>query len=123
MPANSPSKYNLTLCALIPSEQRFLPEWLVYHRLLGVERFALYDTSASGAAGASELDAGADLLAAAGRGETKFSAQEIKAGLGSGTNGLDDKGRMWTERIAGLEKWIEQGVVVLHYMRFKGASR
>lgn len=115
----SSTKYNLTLCALIPSEQRFLPEWLVYHRLLGVERFALYDTSASGAAGSAELDAGADVLAAAGRGETKFSAQEIKAGLGGGIGGLDEKGRVWTERIVGLEKWIEQGVVVLHYMRFK----
>ena len=60
------------------------------------------------------------MLAAAGRGETKFSAQEIKAGLGGGIGGLDEKGRVWTERIVGLEKWIEQGVVVLHYMRFKG---
>ena len=44
-------KHNLTVCALIPGESRFLSEWLVYHRLLGVDHFALYDTSAGGAHG------------------------------------------------------------------------
>lgn len=44
-------KYNLTICALVPGETRFLSEWLLYHRLLGVDHFSLYDTSAGGAHG------------------------------------------------------------------------
>lgn len=48
-------KHNLTVCTLIPGEGRFLPEWLVYHRLMGVDHFALYDTSAGGAHGGKSI--------------------------------------------------------------------
>lgn len=34
-------------CAPILAEARFLPEWLVHHRLAGIERFYLFDTSLS----------------------------------------------------------------------------
>lgn len=47
--------HNLTVCALIPGESRFLPEWLLYHRFLGVDRFVLYDTSAGAAVGGKLL--------------------------------------------------------------------
>lgn len=50
------ARFPITLCALIPDEQRFLPEWLLYHRLMGVERFILYDTVAPGSAGAGEIE-------------------------------------------------------------------
>lgn len=39
------ASFNLTLCAAATHENAFLPEWLVYHRLLGVERFVLFDNS------------------------------------------------------------------------------
>lgn len=124
--AKSDSKpYNITLCALIPSESRFLPEWLLYHRSLGIERFALYDTGISGAVGGEERDAVADLLESEGRGELAPSAEELKDRLGafgSVSGGLDNKGQVWPERIAGLERWIEQGVVRFHWMQFKGLS-
>ncbi|KAI5480209.1 hypothetical protein MNV49_001537 [Pseudohyphozyma bogoriensis] len=115
----SAEKFNITLCALIPSEGRFLPEWLLYHRSLGVERFALYDTSAAGAVGGEEVDTVADLLEAEGKGEMAPSAEEIKARIGRTANGLDSDGKVFPERIQGLERWIEQGTVVYHWMKFK----
>jgi hypothetical protein len=33
----------LAICAIFRDEARHLPEWIVFHRLLGVERFYLYD--------------------------------------------------------------------------------
>ncbi len=34
----------LAICAVFENEARYLPEWLAYHRLIGVEHFVLYDT-------------------------------------------------------------------------------
>ncbi|GAA5851695.1 hypothetical protein JCM8547_001175 [Rhodosporidiobolus lusitaniae] len=115
-----PQRYNVTLCSLVPNEQRFLSEWLLYHRLLGVERFALYDTSHRGAFGAAELDALADKMEKEGGGDVGPTAEELKSQVGttSGPDGLDEKGVIREERIDGLERWIDQGIVELHWMKF-----
>ncbi|KAM0746460.1 hypothetical protein T439DRAFT_329890 [Meredithblackwellia eburnea MCA 4105] len=116
--------FNLTLCALVPSEQRFLPEWLLYHSLLGVERFALYDTSAAGAVGAEEIDGLADRMEEEGRDiQAAPKAEEIKAGIGRTAAGLDSNGKVFPERISGIERWIEQGVVTFHWMKFSDAQK
>lgn len=122
--SNSPkrTRFNMTLCALVPQEQRFLPEWLAYHRLLGVERFVLYDTAAQGAAGAAEVDALADKIEAEGRGELSPKAEELKAAFGTFVGGLDERNRIYPERIQGVEPWLEQGLVTYHFMKFHGAS-
>ncbi|GAA5839152.1 hypothetical protein JCM11251_003690 [Rhodosporidiobolus azoricus] len=114
-------RYNITVCALVPHEQRFLNEWLLYHRLLGVERFALYDTSHPGAFGAGEIDSLADIAVKGAAGELGPTVEELKAQVGSvdaGREGLDEKGLIREERIEGLERWIEQGTVRLHWMKF-----
>ncbi|GAA6043888.1 hypothetical protein JCM8097_004288 [Rhodosporidiobolus ruineniae] len=118
--SSSEKRYNLTICALIPNEQRFLSEWLLYHRLLGVARFALYDTSHPGAFGAAEIDALADRLVREGAGDLGPTVEELKAQVGSavGPDGLDEKGVIREERIEGLERWIDQGTVKLHWMKF-----
>ncbi len=33
----------LSVCAIVKDENAYLPEWLEYHRLVGVERFYIYD--------------------------------------------------------------------------------
>lgn len=117
--AATPRSFNLTLCALATGEDRFLPEWLLYHRLLGVERFALYD--AVGAAGATEVEAVAEQIAAEGKGALGSTAGQIQASRpGQGLAGVDASGHLYPERLGGLEAWIEQGVVVLHHMKFPG---
>ncbi|ORY87474.1 hypothetical protein BCR35DRAFT_302242 [Leucosporidium creatinivorum] len=120
---NAAGTYNLTVCALIPGESRFLPEWLLYHRLLGVDRFVLYDTSAGAAVGAAEVDGLADRMQAEGKGELGPTAEEIKANVAraSGT-GLDSDGLIYGDRIAGLERWIEAGIVDVNYMKFKDSK-
>lgn len=137
-------RYNVTVCAMIPNEnvssrtslrqalvadlftQRFLHEFLLYHRLLGVEQFALYDTSQPGAFGAAEIDALADRMTEeSGGGELSPTVEELKARVGTtnaGPDGLDEKGEIRAERIAGLERWIDQGAVKLHWMKFGGQS-
>ncbi|BGP70946.1 Proteophosphoglycan 5 [Rhodotorula toruloides ATCC 204091] len=115
-------RYNVTVCAMIPNENRFLHEFLLYHRLLGVEQFALYDTSHPGAFGAAEIDALADRMTEeSGGGELSPTVEELKARVGTtnaGPDGLDEKGEIRAERIAGLERWIDQGAVKLHWMKF-----
>ena len=32
----------LAVCAVFDNEARYLPEWLAYHRLVGVAEFVLY---------------------------------------------------------------------------------
>jgi hypothetical protein len=109
--------------SLVP--QRFLSEWLLYHRLLGVERFALYDTSAIGAFGAAEIDSLADhLVKEAGAGELGPTVEELKQQVGTtnaGPDGLDEKGTIREERIEGLERWIDQETVKLHWLKYGGA--
>lgn len=36
-------KYKLSVCALIKNEERYLREWIEYHRMVGVDHFYLYD--------------------------------------------------------------------------------
>ncbi|GAA6043995.1 hypothetical protein JCM8097_000181 [Rhodosporidiobolus ruineniae] len=45
----SPSASNATvaICAVPTHEEQYLPEWITWHRLLGVERFFLFDNSPS----------------------------------------------------------------------------
>ncbi|BGP13145.1 hypothetical protein JCM10213_000277 [Rhodosporidiobolus nylandii] len=44
----SPSaRAKVAICAVPTHEERFLPEWLTWHRLLGVERFFLFDNAPS----------------------------------------------------------------------------
>ncbi|GAA5868116.1 hypothetical protein JCM1840_006146 [Sporobolomyces johnsonii] len=116
-------RHNLTVCALIPNEQRFLSEWLLYHSLLGVSRFSLYDTSLPGAFGAAEVDALADKMQhEAGGHESGPTVEELKAQVGysdAGRDGLDEKGVIRRERIKGLEDWIETGRVRMHWIKFK----
>lgn len=39
----TPERGGVTVAAILKGEDRFVEEWLVYHRLLGVEFFILYD--------------------------------------------------------------------------------
>ncbi|GAA5820944.1 hypothetical protein JCM3770_002639, partial [Rhodotorula araucariae] len=121
-----PMRHNLTVCALVPNENRFIGEWLLYHRLLGVDRFALYDTSHPGAFGAAEVDALADRMQREGGGEFGPTVEELKASVGTtdaGPDGLDEKGEIRGERIAGMERWIEQGVVKMHWLKFSDSKK
>lgn len=34
---------NLSICAIVKDENSYLPEWLEYHKLVGVEKFFIYD--------------------------------------------------------------------------------
>lgn len=38
-----PKKYNLSVCAVFRNEEKFLKEWIEYHRLVGVDHFYLYN--------------------------------------------------------------------------------
>lgn len=38
-----PAKAKLSVCAIVRDEAPYLAEWLAFHRLVGVERFYLYD--------------------------------------------------------------------------------
>lgn len=38
---------NVTVCAIVTFEDPFVQEWLVYHRLLGVQQFYLFDFEGS----------------------------------------------------------------------------
>jgi hypothetical protein len=40
-------KVQLAICAIFRDEARHLPEWVTFHRLVGVERFYLYDNRSS----------------------------------------------------------------------------
>lgn len=85
----------------------------------------MYDTSTPGAFGAAEVDALADRMQREGGGELGPTVEELKASVGTadaGPDGLDDKGEIRKERIAGMERWIEQGVVKMHWLKFTGAS-
>lgn len=153
--------HNLTICALIPGESRFLPEWLLYHRLLGVDHFVLYDTSTGAAVGgersesplcafnlirtiaAAEVDGLADRMEAEGKGELGPTADEIKAGVARAAAdavadgeshrlpidstcladlALPADGLVYADRLAGLEHWVESGIVTVNYMKWKGES-
>ncbi|GAA5897954.1 uncharacterized protein JCM6883_000872 [Sporobolomyces salmoneus] len=122
-PPTSSERHNLTVCALVPNEQRFLPEWILYHSLLGVSRFALYDTTLPGAFGGEEIDQLADSMREeGGGGENAPTVEELKAQVAvsnSGREGLDEKGLIRRERVRGLEDWIDKGRVKMFYMKFK----
>lgn len=47
----------LSICAIFKDEAPYLPEWIEFHRSVGVERFFLYDNSAATRAG-RRLDRG-----------------------------------------------------------------
>ncbi|KPV77812.1 uncharacterized protein RHOBADRAFT_51619 [Rhodotorula graminis WP1] len=118
--------HNITICALVPNENRFIGEWLLYHRLLGVERFALYDTSTPGAFGAAEVDALADRMQREGGGELGPTVEELKASVGTadaGPDGLDEQGEIRKERIVGMERWIDSGVVKMHWLKFSDKKK
>jgi hypothetical protein len=40
-------KYNLSICAIIKNEAKYLKEWIEFHRLVGVEHFYLYSNETS----------------------------------------------------------------------------
>lgn len=106
--------------------QRFLGEWLLYHRLLGVERFALYDTSHPGVFGAAEIDELIDKMKdESGDGELAPTIEELKAHVGTANSdlgGLDERGQIRKEKIAGFERWIDQGAAKIHWMNFGSES-
>jgi len=37
----------LSLCAIVKDENEYLPEWLEYHKLVGVDRFYIYDNGSA----------------------------------------------------------------------------
>lgn len=41
------TRYNLAICAIIKDEGPYLREWIEYHRLVGVDKFYLYDNDSS----------------------------------------------------------------------------
>eukprot|EP01054_Gregarina_sp_Poly1_P000619 Gregarina_sp_Poly_1__618@NODE_1146_length_4945_cov_64_803813_g790_i0_p1_GENE_NODE_1146_length_4945_cov_64_803813_g790_i0NODE_1146_length_4945_cov_64_803813_g790_i0_p1_ORF_typecomplete_len644_score52_43Glyco_transf_92/PF01697_27/3_3e10Glyco_tranf_2_4/PF13704_6/6_9e05DPM3/PF08285_11/2_4_NODE_1146_length_4945_cov_64_803813_g790_i01002031 len=41
------TKYNVTLCAIVNGGIQYLPEWIEFHRMQGVEKFALYVVESS----------------------------------------------------------------------------
>jgi hypothetical protein len=40
-------KKNLIVCAVLENEAAYLPEWLAYHRLVGIAHFVLYDNGST----------------------------------------------------------------------------
>ena len=42
---NYDKKYKLSICVIFKNESRFLSEWILYHQLLGVEHFYLYNNN------------------------------------------------------------------------------
>ena len=38
-------KYKLSICAIFQDEAKYLPEWIEYHRMLGVQHFYLYNNN------------------------------------------------------------------------------
>ena len=40
-------RYDVSVCSIFQNEARFLKEWIEYHRLLGVEKFYLYNNNSS----------------------------------------------------------------------------
>ena len=40
-------KKKLVICAIFKNEARYLPEWLAYHHVVGVEHFVLYDNGST----------------------------------------------------------------------------
>jgi hypothetical protein len=90
--------------------------------LLGVERFALYDTAHPGVFGAAEIDELIDKMKGeSGEGELAPTIEELKAHVGTANSdlgGLDERGEIRKEKIAGFERWIDQGVAKIHWMNF-----
>lgn len=41
------NKKKLVVCAIFENEARYLPEWLAYHHVVGVEHFVLYDNGST----------------------------------------------------------------------------
>lgn len=87
-------------------------EWLLFHRLQGVDRFILYDSQTSG--GAAELRSTNSRIE--GEGLKIVVKKEDEDEEDGGLDGLDFDGRIYPERLDGFEEWIEQGVVVFNYM-------
>lgn len=46
-PAPAPDRAGICVGAIIKDEAPYLPEWLAFHRLLGVRRFVLYDNGST----------------------------------------------------------------------------
>lgn len=46
-PVFKKKEYYLTLCAIVKDENIYLPEWLWYHKKIGVEHFYIYDNGSS----------------------------------------------------------------------------
>ncbi|GAA5938972.1 hypothetical protein JCM1841_002726 [Sporobolomyces salmonicolor] len=47
-PPSAPADYfNVSICAVPTHENQYLPEWITWHRLLGVQRFYLFDNDPS----------------------------------------------------------------------------
>ena len=42
-PMNSKSAPSICVAAIVKGDERFIEEWLVYHRIIGVDRFLIYD--------------------------------------------------------------------------------
>jgi len=40
-------KYNLSICAILKNEGEYLAEWIEFHRIVGVEKFYIYDNESS----------------------------------------------------------------------------
>jgi len=45
--SSKPKKNNLSICAVIRNEAKYLKEWIEFHRLIGVDHFYLYDNNST----------------------------------------------------------------------------
>jgi hypothetical protein len=48
-------KYSLAICAIVKNEHDYLLEWIAYHRVVGVDRFLIYNNSSDDDDGTTEL--------------------------------------------------------------------
>lgn len=42
-------KYELSICAIFKNEEKYLKEWIEYHRMIGVDHFYLYNNNSADA--------------------------------------------------------------------------
>jgi len=85
----------LSICAIFKDEAPYLPEWIEFHRLVGVERFFLYDNlSGDGGRGVLEPWVRAGVV----------SISDCSTPLGQGGQGLAYADAL--ERARGRTRWL-----------------
>ncbi|KAK4057304.1 hypothetical protein OIO90_001801 [Microbotryomycetes sp. JL221] len=119
------SKSNLTLCSLLPTktnELKFLQEWLIYHKLLGIDKIIFYDFFLIDELVLMKDDSRDD------EDEDELNEnqrqQRVKSRVESSTaHAIDSDGKIKAERIVGLEKWLLTGTVIVNHLNFKNPTK